>query len=80
MNQNVFVLDARDNIRLEMLRDYYKLDASQINKVINSDFKKLVTILGSKKIKYNELKNALIPNLDKNEIVLVFDTNKIKSG
>lgn len=79
MNQKIYTVDARDNMLLEVIRDRNQLNTVQVHKIISNTFTEMLSILDSKKIKYTELKNALIPNLDKNEIALVFDTAKITS-
>ena len=78
-NKTIFTLDARDNVLLEVLKGYFSLDEHQIYKEINGLFDELIEILKSKKIDYRKLKSSLIPNSDRNEIVLVFDTDQIKS-
>jgi hypothetical protein len=80
MDKTIFTLDARDNVRLEVLKGYFGLNEHQIYEEINGLFDGLIEILKSKKIDYEKLKSSLIPNSDKNEIVLVFDTLQIKSN
>lgn len=78
MNNDIFILNGRDNIILDLLnRDTgYK----EINSTISSVFFKLNNILISKNIKYSDLKHALVPSGDKREVVLVFDREKINSS
>lgn len=80
MDKTIFTLDARDNVRLEVLKGYFGLNEHQIYEEINGLFDELIEILKSKKIDYEKLKSSLIPNSDKNEIVLVFDTLQIESN
>jgi hypothetical protein len=80
MDKTIFTLDGRDNVRLEVMKSYFGLSENQIHTEINDLFTQLIEILKSKKIDYEKLKSSLIPNSDKNEIVLVFDTNQIKSS
>lgn len=76
----IFTLEARSNVMLEVLRSYFDLNYCQMFNQINGLFHYLLDILSSKQINYNNLKNVLIPNPDKNEVALVFDSMKIQSS
>lgn len=76
----IFCIDARNNILLETLQGYFNLDTKQIFDEINRMFTEMISVLSSKNIKYENLKSALIPRPDRNEIVFVFDTLKIESA
>jgi hypothetical protein len=80
MEETIFTLDARDNIYLDVVKDYFKLDKDRIHHEINGTFQELLSILNSKKINYQDLKGALIPHSDRREIAFVFDTLQIKSA
>jgi hypothetical protein len=47
---------------------------------IRTAFNWLINILDKKKIPYDSLKNALIPQNDRKEIAFVFDSKKFESG
>lgn len=79
-SKTIFTLNARDNICLDVVKGYFQLDESVIHNVINGSFKEFESILKRKKIDYKDLKNGLIPRLDRKEIALVFDTKKIESS
>lgn len=76
----IFTIDARNNFLLEAIQGYFNLNTKQLFKEINGMFNELNSVLSSKKIKYQDLKSALIPNPEKNEMVYVFDTSKISSA
>lgn len=76
---SIHTLNARENIFLEVMKNYFSLDSKQLNIEINSVFENFIEILNEKKINYKELRGALSPQTDRKEIALVFDTQKIKS-
>lgn len=80
MPVTIFTLEARDNIFLELLKGSYNCDYDIINETINSSFNQCISILAKKGINYLDLKNCLVPSIDKNEIAFVFDRTKIESS
>ena len=74
---NIFTIDARDYIIWDMLIKYQDLSSIELNQEIISWFNILQNELKSKGLKYQDFKNMLIPQKSKQEIALVFDTNKI---
>jgi hypothetical protein len=80
MAQTIFTLDARGNILLEVMQTYFGLDQSQMFREINASFSELQRLLSAKGIKYANLKNALIPCPDRNEVALIFDTARIEES
>ena len=62
------------------MQDYFRLGTPQIFREINGLFRHLLEVLTAKRINYQDLKNALVPNPDRNEVVLVFDTTRIESS
>lgn len=80
MAEIIFTLDARDNVFLEVMQDWFNLDEESIFDNINSAFKECVSLLDKKKVQYAELKNGLVPKADKNEIAFVFDRLNIESS
>jgi hypothetical protein len=75
----IFTIDARDNFFLEAAKSAFNLSSTQMYKEINASFMDLTKELSNKSVSYKNLKTALTPNLDKMEIVLVFDSTKIES-
>jgi hypothetical protein len=76
----IFTLDAREHTFLDVIKGHFKLDSSGIFDVINSSFDDCIRILSNKGIQYQDLKNALIPQCERNEIAFVFDSTKIESS
>lgn len=76
----IFTIDARDNVMLEVMTEYFNLSHDQIYSEINGAFHETVNILQKKGIKYQDLKSCLTPSLDRIEIIFVFDTKQIDSG
>ena len=79
-NTSIHTINSRNNIVLDTIKDLFQLDDLQLNKEINSSFEELIRILIEKKIYYTELRKALTPQTDRNEIAFVFDTTKIESS
>ncbi len=75
----IYTLNSRDNTRLEIIKSIFELNDHQMFNEINNSFKLFLDVLSSKKIDYNNLKNTLIPNQNRNEGVFVFDSLKIES-
>lgn len=78
--ESIFTLDARGHVLLEVMTDYFKLDANRVHDEINDMFIDTVGILKSKKVAYQQLRTCLTPTIDKKEVVLVFDTLQISSA
>jgi len=76
--RQIFILDARDNVLLEVVSK--DIDKTAMYKLINKTFDEMVLLLDQKGVKYRELKNALIPHHDKKEIAFVFNRLDIESG
>ena len=64
MSQQIFTLNARGNIMLKLMQDYFGLDRAQMLREINAIFSTLLEILKAKRIDYSSLKNALVPRPD----------------
>lgn len=79
MDTVIHTLNARGNIMLEVSRDYFSLTPENIRVQIYHFKKYLVQSLKNKNINYDDLKNALIPDKKKKDIVLVFDSSLIES-
>ena len=74
MAKKIFhTLNARDNMRLERMRDSLLIGPASMRHVIEDLLAQTERILASKGIQYSDLKSALVPNLKRREIALVFD-------
>ncbi|QOR33613.1 hypothetical protein IMX26_08830 [Clostridium sp. 'deep sea'] len=63
-----------------MMQKHFSLNSKQMLINNNCMHKTLCSILRSKKIEYQKLKYALIPNKKKKEVMLVFDSSKIENA
>jgi hypothetical protein len=78
--ENIFTLDARENIFLESVATAQNLSTQQTYIEIRGLFESLIDVLEEKSVKYADLKYALIPRSDRTEVALAFDTSQIKSA
>lgn len=78
--ETIYTLDARDNVFLEVLKKSSNLTFDEIYTEINNSHENCILLLSNLKIKYADLKNALIPRSGRNEAAFVFDINKIQSS
>ena len=78
--QPIFTLNARSNVMLEVTRDCFNLSSQQMLREIKGMHRQVVDILSNKNIKYSDLKTALVPSINRREVALIFDTEKIKSN
>lgn len=81
MSDNViYTLNARDNILPELLRDYFGVTPVHMMKEIQSWRAEIVQTLNTKGIQYSDLKRALVPSTDRNELALLFESSMTGSG
>jgi len=73
----IHTLNARGNVLLEVIRDTFDLNSEHMFREIQGMHNQVCDTLKSKSINYSDLKNALVPHTDRNEIALFFDTQKI---
>ena len=78
--QPIFTLDARENVMLEVARDYFELDDDVMHREIQGMHVQLQGILKSKGIPYTDLKPALIPTIGKHEVGFIFNSQEIESS
>lgn len=78
----IFTFNNRDFIGYLVMKDYFNLSDRDVYNLISEDFDLLLRRLEMKRISYNDLKGALIPNQKRNvyEICLVIDRTKVSSG
>jgi len=65
---------------LEILRDHYGIAESRMKNEIQWMHGELIEILTNKKIDYTGLRSALVPSMDKEEAIFIFDSSAIDSG
>lgn len=73
----IHTVNARGNIMLEVVRDYFGVSPQRMRVEIQGMLKRTVTLLASKGVQYSELKNALTPQPDRREVALIFDTQSM---
>jgi len=73
----IHTLGARDNVMLEVIRDYFGLGSGHMHEMIKAMLAQVEQILLSKGVKYSELKHALVPKPHRREIMMVFDSTRI---
>lgn len=78
--QPIFTLNARGNIMLEVMRDYFKLTTGVMHREIQGLHIGTQQALQSKGIAYAQLKSGLVPIADRNEAAFIFDSQCIDSS
>jgi hypothetical protein len=73
----VHTLNARGNVMLEVTRNYFGLSAERMRREIAALHKRAVEVLASKGVAYAELRSALVPQADRREIALFFDSTNL---
>jgi len=71
----IHTLEARSNVMFEVVRDYFGLTDLQMRREIQGYHAETVDILRKKGIDYAGLKNALVPQTDKDEAAFIFDAD-----
>lgn len=73
----IFTLEARSHMLLEVAAEQFKMTDEQVFRDIQQMHKELVQVLASKRINYEDLRNALVPATDRNERAYLFNWNKV---
>ncbi len=76
----IFTIDARDNIYFDVLVNHFKLSRAETYENIQYLFDTMVQALDAKGISYHELRNALVPSLDRIEVGFIFDSSEIQEA
>lgn len=76
----IHTVNSRSHVMLEILRDHYGLAESRMKNEILRLHGELIEILAAKKINYAELRSALVPSMDKDESIFLFDSSVVASG
>ncbi len=79
MNTKIHTIDSRDNVMLEVVRDYFKMTPDAMFREIQNMASTTISILKDKGIKYQSLRSALVPSVDKLDVGFIFDTQDIES-
>ena len=78
--QPIYTLNARSNVFLEVIRDYFKLSNPEVRREIQAMHQAVQDILANKGIDYSELKSALVPRADRIEAAFIFNSQSIESS
>lgn len=76
----IHTLNARGNGMLEVVRDYFGLSPDRMLLEIQGMRAQIARTLKSKGINYDDLRAALVPDREKLEIALIFDTMQIEDS
>lgn len=72
--RSIHTLNARGNVMLEVVRDYFNVPPEQMFNEIQALRNSVEEALALKGISYDDLKTALVPDRKRKEMALVFDT------
>lgn len=78
-SEPIFTLDARDNVMLEVTRDYFELNSEVMHREIQAMHVEAQRLLATKGVAYAQLKPALVPATDRNEAAFIFDSRQTDS-
>lgn len=74
---SIHTVNARGNIMLEVARDYFNLTPDRMRREIVGLYREVVALLQSKGVRYAELRSALVPQADRKEVALFFDSTRM---
>ena len=81
MNEiKIHTLETRNYFLLDVMKKQFNLSFEDVGREIRSQYCLMIDELKLKGIKYSDLKNILIPDKNKKDIYLVFDTSSIKEA
>lgn len=78
--KSLHTLNARGNVMLEVIQQYFKLTPEHMFRQIQGLRQTVEDALALKGISYDALKTALVPDRQRREIALVFDSMSIESS
>lgn len=76
----MYSLETRDSMLLDVTAKMFGLSSLETYNYVQGLFNYFLKILESKNFKYTDFKNILIPQKDRKEILLVFDSRKIEKS
>lgn len=79
MTDAIWTLDARDSVMLDVMKSALDLSDEVVRNEILSARQVTVDALSAKGVSYEALRNALVPQRDRVEVALLFDTAQIES-
>lgn len=75
----IWTLDARDSVMLEVIAKLDNLSDDEMQREILAAHKLTIDFLAAKGVDYSRLRTALVPQQQREEIALIFDTQQIQS-
>lgn len=80
-SKKIYTFNTSDSVRYSVMKSGFNLSDKEVYHVISDAFELLQKQLSIKKIQYEKLKGALIPNQDKDkfETCLIIDSSQIKN-
>jgi hypothetical protein len=76
----IWTLDARDTVLFDVVMSHAQLSHRELGKDIRQLHQETVRILESKDVLYGDLRSALVPSSNNNDIALVFEASATNSG
>jgi hypothetical protein len=76
----IYTVNSRSFVMLEILRDHYGIAEFRMKNEIQLMHAELIEILEAKGIDYSGLRSALVPSMDKEEAIFIFDSSMIGSN
>ncbi len=76
----IFTLEARSHMLLEVVAAQFKMTDEQVFRDIQGAHQELIQVLASKGIKYQDLRNALVPTTNRNERAYLFNWEKAQAA
>jgi hypothetical protein len=76
----IWTLEARESVLFDVISSYFDLSDAQMRREIVGMHAELLQILRGKGLNYYSFRSALVPQLEKLERALLFDTSRIESG
>ena len=73
----IHTINARGNIMLEVMRSHFAMSPEQMFREIQGMRRSVDAALSFKNVNYSDLRSALVPSQERNEVALIFDTLKI---
>lgn len=76
----IHTVNSRNYVMLEILHDHFGIVDSRMKREIQRMQGELIEILATKNINYASLRAALVPAMDREEAIFIFDSSEIESG
>ena len=78
--QPIHTVNSRSHVMLEILRDDFGLAGARMKREIQRLHREVVRVLATKNIDYASLRFALVPTMDRQEALFIFDSEETGSN